>query len=126
MYEEEEIIFSFDLDLILMDQDKSNPILLLDEDEYLYVGTNKLNVINLYDVNDIKIYETSAGFNSILEGNINNLEIINRNNIKELWISLNTGISIFNINQDRFQNFKFNQRSYYSIHFILYFRVLNK
>ncbi len=111
VYEEEEIIFSFDLDLILMDQDKSNPILLLDEDEYLYVGTNKLNVINLYDVNDIKIYETSAGFNSILEGNINNLEIINRNNIKELWISLNTGISIFNINQDRFQNFKFNQRS---------------
>ena len=111
VYEEEEIIFSFDLDLILMDQDKSNPILLLDEDEYLYVGTNKLNVINLYDINDIKIYETSAGFNSILEGNINNLEIINRNNIKELWISLNTGISIFNINQDRFQNFKFNQRS---------------
>ena len=111
VYEEEEVIYSFELDLILRDQDKTNPILLLDEDEYLYIGTNKLNVINLYDEDDIRVYETSAGFNSILEGYINNLEIINRNNIKELWISLNTGISIFNINQDRFENFKFNQRS---------------
>ena len=53
----------------------------------------------MYDEDDIKIYESSAGFNSILEGNINNLEIINRNNIKELWISLSTGISIFNIDK---------------------------
>ena len=111
VYEEEEVIYSFELDLILRDQDRTDPILLLDEDEYLYIGTNKLNVINLYDEDDIRVYETSAGFNSILEGYINNLEIINRNNIKELWISLNTGISIFNINQDRFENFKFNQRS---------------
>ena len=68
--------------------------------------------INLYDEEDIKVYEnSSSGFNSILSGTINNLEIISRNNIKELWISLNTGISIFNINQNRFENYKFNQRS---------------
>ena len=111
VYEEEEVVFSFELDIILKDQDRSNPVIFLDEDEYLYVGTNKLNVIDLYEEDDIKVYETSAGFNSILEGDINNLEIITRNNVKELWISLNTGISIFNIEQDRFENFKFNQRS---------------
>ena len=111
VYEEEEVVFSFELDIILKDQDRSNPVIFLDEDEYLYVGTNKLNVIDLYEEDDIRIYETSAGFNSILEGYINNLEIITRNNIKELWISLNTGISIFNIEQDRFDNYKFNQRS---------------
>ena len=111
VYEEEEVVFSFELDIILKDQDRSNPVIFLDEDEYLYVGTNKLNVIDLYEEDDIRVYETSAGFNSILEGDINNLEIITRNNVKELWISLNTGISIFNIEQDRFENFKFNQRS---------------
>ncbi len=111
VYEEEEVVFSFELDIILKDQDRSNPVIFLDEDEYLYVGTNKLNVIDLYEEDDIRVYETSAGFNSILEGYINNLEIITRNNVKELWISLNTGISIFNIEQDRFENFKFNQRS---------------
>ena len=111
VYEEEEVVFSFELDFILKGQDRSNPVIFLDEDEYLYVGTNKLNVIDLYEEDDIRIYETSAGFNSILEGYINNFEIITRNNIKELWISLNTGISIFNIEQDRFENYKFNQRS---------------
>ena len=111
VYEEEEVVFSFELDIILKDQDRSNPVIFLDEDEYLYVGTNKLNVIDLYEEDDIRVYETSAGFNSILEGDINNLEIITRNNVKELWISLNTGISIFNVEQDRFENFKFNQRS---------------
>ena len=112
VYEEEEIILSFEIDQILQNQDLSNPILYLDEDEFLYIGTNKLNVINLYDEEDIRVYEnSSSGFNSILSGTINNLEIITRNNIKELWISLNTGISIFNINQNRFENYKFNQRS---------------
>ena len=67
VYEEEEVVFSFELDFILKDQDRSNPVIFLDEDEYLYVGTNKLNVIDLYEEDDIRIYETSAGFNSILE-----------------------------------------------------------
>ena len=112
IYEEEEIILTFEVDQILKGQDLSNPILYLDEDEFLYIGTNKLNVINLYDEDDIRIYENSSeGFNSILNGKVDNLQIVNRNNNKELWISLNSGISIFNINQDRFQNFKFNQRS---------------
>ena len=37
-----------------MDPRQINPVILLDEDEYLYIGTNKLNVINLYDEDDIK------------------------------------------------------------------------
>ena len=84
----------------------------MDEDEFLYVGTDKLNVINLYDEDDIKIYESSlSGFNSILNGKIDNLELLSRKSIKEVWISLNTGISIFNVDQAKFENFKFNQRS---------------
>ena len=35
VYEEEEILFSFDVDKLLKGQDVSNPQLLLDEDEYL-------------------------------------------------------------------------------------------
>ena len=65
VYEEEEIILSFEIDQILQNQDLSNPILYLDEDEFLYIGTNKLNVINLYDEEDIRVYEnSSSGFNS--------------------------------------------------------------
>ena len=112
VYEEEEILFNFKIEEILKDQDISNPKLLLDEDEYLYIGTNKLNVINLYDEDDIKIFESSqAGFNSILSGDINNLEILYRNNVKELWISLSSGISILNLDKLNFENYKFNQRS---------------
>lgn len=112
VYEEEEILFSFEVDKLLKGQDVSNPKLLLDEDEYLYIGTDKLNVINLYDEDEVIIYESSlSGFNSILSGNINNLEILSRNNIKEVWISLNTGISIFSVEQLKFENFKYNQRS---------------
>ena len=112
VYEEEEILFNFKIEEILKNQDISNPKLLLDEDEYLYIGTNKLNVINLYDEDDIKIFESSqAGFNSILSGDINNLEILYRNNVKELWISLSSGISILNLDKLNFENYKFNQRS---------------
>ena len=112
IFEEEEIILNFDVKEVLKNQDISNPQLLLDEDEFLYVGTDKLNVINLYDKDDIKIYESSlSGFNSILNGKIDNLELLFRNGIKEVWISLNSGISIFNIDQGKFDNFKFNQRS---------------
>ena len=112
VYEEEEILFNFKIEEILKDQDISNPKLLLDEDEYLYIGTNKLNVINLYDEDDIKIFESSlSGFNSILSGDINNLEILYRNNVKELWISLSSGISILNLDKLNFENYKFNQRS---------------
>ena len=112
VYEEEEILFDFEVKNLLKGQDISNTQLLLDEDEYLYIGTNKLNIINLYDEDDIKIYESSqAGFNSLLNGSINKLEILIRNNVKELWISLNTGISIFNIDKLNFQNYKYNQRS---------------
>ena len=67
VYEEEEILFSFEVDKLLKGQDVSNPQLLLDEDEYLYIGTDKLNVINLYDQDEVTIYESSlSGFNSIL------------------------------------------------------------
>ena len=112
VYEEEEILYSFEVDKLLKGQDITNPQLLLDEDEYLYIGTDKLNVINLYDEDDVTIYQSSlSGFNSILSGNINNLEILFRNNVKEVWISLNTGISIFNVEQFKFENFKYNQRS---------------
>ena len=112
IYEEEEVILNFDVKEVLKNQDISNPKLLLDEDEFLYIGTDKLNVINLYDEDDIKIYESSlSGFNSILNGKIDNLELLFRNGVKEVWISLNSGISIFNINQGKFENFKFNQRS---------------
>ena len=42
-----------------------------------------------------------------MNGAINNLGLINNN----LWISLNSGISIFDINEKRFSNYKFNVRS---------------
>ena len=112
IYEAEELILNFNVKEVLKNQDISNPQLLLDEDEFLYVGTDKLNVINLYDEDDIKIYESSlSGFNSILNGKIDNLELLSRKSIKEVWISLNTGISIFNVDQAKFENYKFNPRS---------------
>ena len=47
-----------------------------------------------------------------MEGEINNLSLlIDENFNKELWISLNNGISILNIDDESFKNFKFNPRS---------------
>ena len=85
----------------------------LEEDEFIALGNEKLQIINLNDFS-IETYETSKeGFNSILEGNIDNLKIIKRQNLtgKELWISLNNGISILNLDTKEFNNFKFNPRS---------------
>ena len=85
----------------------------LEEDEFIALGNEKLQIINLNDFS-IETYETSnEGFNSILEGNIDNLKIIKRQNLtgKELWISLNNGISILNLDTKEFNNFKFNPRS---------------
>ena len=85
----------------------------LEEDEFIALGNEKLQIINLNDFS-IETYETSnEGFNSILEGNIDNLKTIKRQNLtgKELWISLNNGISILNLDTKEFNNFKFNPRS---------------
>ena len=85
----------------------------LEEDEFIALGNEKLQIINLNDFS-IETYETSnEGFNSILDGNIDNLKIIKRQNLtsKELWISLNNGISILNLDTKEFNNFKFNPRS---------------
>ena len=82
----------------------------LEEDEFITLGNEKLQIINLNDFS-IETYETSnEGFNSILDGNIDNLKIIKRQNLtsKELWISLNNGISILNLDT-KFNNFKFNR-----------------
>ena len=47
-----------------------------------------------------------------MEGEINNLSLlIDENFNKELWISLNNGISILNVDEESFKNFKFNPRS---------------
>jgi serine phosphatase RsbU (regulator of sigma subunit) len=59
------------------------------------------------------MYETSQeGLNSLMEGDINNFSLlIDENFSKELWISLNSGISILSIDEETFQNFKFNPRT---------------
>ena len=90
-----------------------NTVFHLEEDEFIALGNEKLQIINLNDFS-IDTYETSnEGFNSILEGNINNLKSIKRQGVlgKELWISLNNGISILNLNTKEFNNFKFNPRN---------------
>ena len=59
------------------------------------------------------MYETSQeGLNSLMEGDINNFSLlVGEDFSKELWISLNSGISILNIDEETFQNFKFNPRT---------------
>ena len=112
MYEYESLVKKIKIkgltnDLIL------NTAFHLEEDEFIALGIEKLQIINLNDFS-IETYETSnEGFNSILDGNIDNLKIIKRQNLtsKELWISLNNGISILNLNTKEFNNFKFNPRS---------------
>ena len=70
------------------------PSLLLDED-LLYIGTDRLNVLDLYTEENV-LYFKIQHQDLILsyQGNINNLAVIIRENKKELWISLNTGISV--------------------------------
>ena len=110
IYEEDELSYEYVLEELLPDQSIGTPSLLLDED-LLYIGTDRLNVFDLY-TEEITVFQNStSGFNSILSGNINNLSVIIRENKKELWISLNTGISVFDIDGNKFQNFQFNQRS---------------
>ena len=110
IYEEDELSYEYILEELLPDQSIGTPSLLLDED-LLYIGTDRLNVFDLY-TEEITVFQNStSGFNSILSGNINNLAVIIRENKKELWISLNTGISVFDIDGNKFQNFQFNQRS---------------
>ena len=90
-----------------------NTVFHLEEDEFIALGNKNLQIINLDDFST-ETFETSIeGFNSILEGNINNIKAIKRQNVsgKELWISLNNGISILNLNTKEFNNFKFNPRS---------------
>ena len=110
IYEEDELSYEYVLEELLPDQSIGTPSLLLDED-LLYIGTDRLNVFDLY-TEEITVFQNStSGFNSILSGNINNLSVIIRENKKELWISLNTGISVFDVDGNKFQNFQFNQRS---------------
>ena len=110
-YEDGFFSFSYKLDDLSINTIKNKPILILDEDEFLYIGTDKLTVIDLY-TKEVKVLENSdEGFNSIQKGEINNLKLIERNTQKELWISLTSGISIYNIDSEKFQNFRYNPRS---------------
>jgi len=111
IYEYEELIQSYNLKEDFSNQTFKNPTLLLDDEEFLYFGSDRLNVIDLY-TNEIIIYENSKeGFNSIISGLINNISLMVRNDKKEVWISLNNGISILDIESQKFENYKFSQRS---------------
>ena len=112
LYEEDEIYDIYDLDKLIGEKNIDHAALYLEEDEYLYIGTNKLFIVDLYAEETI-MYETSQeGLNSLMEGEINNFSLLIDDNFsKELWISLNSGISILNIDEETFQNFKFNPRT---------------
>ncbi len=112
IYEEDELYNSFDLGELIDVKSIENASIFLDEDEYLYIGTDKLTVLDLY-TDDIYSYAHSSDDpNSLLNGNINNLAlIVDENEQKELWISLNNGISILDIENESFKNFKYNPRS---------------
>ena len=110
-YEDGFFSFSYKLKDLSINTTRNKPIIFLDEDEFLYIGTDKLTVIDLYN-KQVKVLENSdEGFNSIQKGEINNLKLIERNTQKELWISLTSGISIYNIDSEKFQNFRYNPRS---------------
>ena len=110
-YEDGFFSFSYKLKDLSINTTRNKPIIFLDEDEFLYIGTDKLTVIDLY-TKQVKVLENSdEGFNSIQKGEINNLKLIERNTQKELWISLTSGISIYNIDSEKFQNFRYNPRS---------------
>ena len=113
LYEYESLIKKIKIKGLSNDDIILNTIFHLEEDEFIALGNEKLQIINLDDFS-IDTYETSnEGFNSILEGNIDNLKVLNRQRAagKELWVSLDNGISIFNLNTKEFNNFKFNPRS---------------
>ena len=113
LYEYESLIKKIKIKDLSNDDIILNTIFHLEEDEFIALGNEKLQIINLDDFS-IDTYETSnEGFNSILEGKIDNLKVLNRQNTagKELWVSLDNGISIFNLNTKEFNNFKFNPRS---------------
>ena len=111
IYEYEELIKSYNLKNDFRNQSFKNPALFLDEDEFLYFGSEKLNIIDLY-TDEVITYENSKeGFNSIISGLINNISLMIRNEKKEIWVSLNNGISILDIESQKFENYKFNQRS---------------
>ena len=113
LYEYESLIKKIKIKGLSNDDIILNTIFHLEEDEFIALGNEKLQIINLDDFS-IDTYETSnEGFNSILEGKIDNLKVLNRQNTagKELWVSLDNGISIFNLNTKEFNNFKFNPRS---------------
>ena len=112
LYEEDEIYYTYNLSKLIGEKNIDQAALYLEEDEYLYIGTNKLFIVDLYAEETI-IYETSQeGLNSLMEGEINNFSLLIDDNFsKELWISLSSGISILNIDEEPFQNFNFNLRT---------------
>ena len=112
VFEEDELYVSYSLEDIIGEKTNSNATILLEEDEYLYIGTDKLFILDLY-TDDISQYEySSEGLNSLMDGIINNFSLlIDEEFNKELWISLDNGISILNIDSEKFRNFKFNPRT---------------
>ena len=112
VFEEDELYVSYSLEDIIGEKSNSNATILLEEDEYLYIGTDKLFILDLY-TDDITQYEySSEGLNSLMDGRINNFSLlIDEEFNKELWISLDNGISILNIDSEEFKNFKFNPRT---------------
>ena len=112
VFEEDELYVSYSLEDIIGEKPNSNATILLEEDEYLYIGTDKLFILDLY-TDDITQYEySSEGLNSLMDGRINNFSLlIDEEFNKELWISLDNGISILNIDSEEFKNFKFNPRT---------------
>ena len=112
LYEEDELSISYDLINLIGEKVIDIATIYLDEDEYLFLGTNKLFIIDLYTDEILTFEHSRDGLNSIMEGEINNLSLfVDESFNKELWISLSSGISIFNVEDEIFQNFKFNPRS---------------
>jgi ligand-binding sensor domain-containing protein len=112
LYEEDELSISYDLINLIGEKAIDIATIYLDEDEYLFLGTNKLFIIDLYTDEILTFEHSRDGLNSIMEGEINNLSLfVDESFNKELWISLSSGISILNVEDEIFQNFKFNPRS---------------
>ena len=112
LYEEDELSSSIDISKLIEEKEVDNATIYLDEDEYLFFGTNKLFIIDLYTDEIITFENSKDGLNSIMEGEINNLSLfVGEDFKKELWISLSSGISILNVEDEIFRNFKFNPRS---------------
>ena len=101
IFEEDELYVSYPLEDIIGEESTSNATILLEEDEYLYIGTDKLHIMDLY-TDEIREYKFSTdGLNSLMEGDINNFSLlIDEEFNKELWVSLNTGISIEEIRHE--------------------------